>query len=311
MEDTGPSIDKRKVQGVAAAIAAYVAWGFLSPGAKLLLEYGGPWTINFHRTWLSLLVFLVLFGPNVSVRTAKGLARDVRLWILGIGGLGFTFVFYMYSVDRLEPTVATVLLYLAPLLIAFFAHRFLGEALHPWAYPTAILTLVGVLVAALTPSDGFTIPTVEAAGIALGLVGTLGWVFYTLYLGHASRFYGERELTLAAFATSGLLFLAGALLLEGVAFHITTRSLLLLAAYVAFPSVASFLLYAVAVGRAGAGTAGVLLGIELLATAVVSWLVTDETFGPDKIAGLLIVLVAVTAFLWAQRHAAGISKMRA
>ncbi len=298
------AVDKRKIQGVAAAVAAYVAWGFLSPGAKLLLEFGGPWTINFHRTWLSLLVFLLLFGPQVARTTGVALARDVRLWILGVGGLGLTFVFYMYSVERLEPTIVTVLLYIAPLLIAFFSHRYLGERLHPWAYPTAILTLVGVLVAALTPSDGFAIPSIEVLGLILGLIGTLGWTFYTLYLGYAGRFYGERELTLAAFATSGLLFLAGAGLLEAFAFEVTGRSILLMAAYVAFPSVASFLLYSVAVGRAGAGTAGVLLGIELLATAVVSWLVTDETFGPDKLVGLAIVLAAVTAFLWAQRRAA-------
>lgn len=289
---------------MAAAVAAYVAWGFLSPGAKLLLEFGGPWTINFHRTWLSLLVFLAIFGPRVARTTGVALARDVRPWILGVAGLGFTFVFYMYSVDRLEPTIATVLVYLAPLLIAFFSHRYLGERLHPWAYPTAIITLFGVVVAALSPSDGLAIPSVEALGLVLGLVATVGWTFYTLYLGYAGRFYGERELTLAAFATSGVLFLAGAGILEGFAFQVTARSVLLMAAYVAFPSVASFLLYTVAVGRAGAGTAGVLLGIELLATAVISWFVTDETFGPDKIVGLLVVFVAVTAFLWAQRHAA-------
>jgi drug/metabolite transporter (DMT)-like permease len=298
----GTEDQRTQAVGILAAVLAYVAWGFLSPGGKLLLDYAGPWTINFHRTWLSLLVFILLMGPRRSQRALAALGRDVQLWILGVGGLGLTFVLYLYSVDRLDPSVATVMLYLAPFLIAWAAHRFLGERRDPWVLPTALVTLAGVAMAVVEPIQGQQVPMGEVVGVVIGAGSVLGWAFYTVHLRFLSGHHPESVLTIAPFAASCVFFLVGGLLVEGLAFEVTRQSLLILAVYVAFPSVASFVLYTVAVRRAGATVAGVLLGVELLATAAVSAALGQEQFGIDKLIGYAIVLVTVTVFLLSRRR---------
>jgi drug/metabolite transporter (DMT)-like permease len=298
-----PDARQRRL-GIAAAIAAYLAWGFLSPGGKLLLEDGGPWTINLLRTALSLVAFVLLFGRATTVRVSKALARHLNLWILGVPGLGLTLTLYLYSVDRLEPTISTVLLYLSPIVIAVAARRLFKERLHPLAVPVALVTLAGVLLTIWTPQGGFGLTGTHGEGLLLGVLSVGGWVFYTLWLRKLSSTHPENDLTLAAFATSGVLFLAGTILVEGFDFTFTTRSTLLLALYVALPSVISFQLYTVAVKRAGAGVAAILIGVELISTAIISAALGQETFGGTKILGLAIVLAAVTIFIWRQNQIA-------
>ena len=295
-----PSAERRRhVEGIAAAILAYAAWGFLAPGGKLLLEYTGPWTLNFHRTWLSLAAFFLIYGPRANLRALRILTQKADTWTLGTL-LSGTFILYLMSIQLLEPTMAAVLLYFAPIFIAVAATRFLGEPWDRWTIPTTLVTLAGVGVAVFEPFQGGRLAVGEGLGLLLGTMGVVFWAAYTLDLKRLSRVYSERDLTIVAFVVSGLIFFVGAAFAEQLTFDLDARSALLLAAYVLFPSVASFMLYAVAVNRAGAGPTSVLIGVELVATALVSSVLTGERFSVEELAGLAIVLAAVTLFVWHQ-----------
>lgn len=286
-----------KARGLAAAVVAYTVWGLLAPIGKLLLESMGPFTINVLRTAGSLIVFVLIMGPGPFTRHLRLLGKDRRLWILGVAGLGGTFGAYLLSVKYLEPTIAALTIYLAPILISWGAKTRLGESASPLVFPTIALTLVGGFIAVIEPSRGGGLPRTEGWGLFLGLLGVLGWSFYTLYLKHLSAHYEDDALTVTSFASSGLAFLLAALVLEGLRFDATAESLGLLALYIVFPSVISFKLYALAVRHAGASIVSVLLGIELASTAVFSYFLTGEEFHFEKIIGLGLVLVAVTGFL--------------
>lgn len=289
-----------RAKGLVAAVLAYTAWGPLAPLGGLLLEHTGPFTLNTVRTAGSLVLFLLVLGPRTFGRSILLLGRDHRLWLLGVVGLGFTFGAYLGSLLFLEPTIAALTIYLAPIFITWFARKRMGERGSPWTIPVIVLTLVGGALAVLEPSKGRGLPAGEAWGLFLGLLGVVGWCFYTLYLRHLGNSYPDNELTLTSFLTSGLLFLAIAWPLEGLRFDYNATSLTQLGFYILFPSFLSFQLYSIAVRHAGAGLTSILLGIELAATAVFSYFLTGEQFSIDKIVGLLIVLAAVTGFLVAE-----------
>lgn len=286
-----------KTKGLVAAVLAYTAWGPLAPLGLLLLGHTGPFTLNTVRTAGALLLFLIVWGPRLVVRCFRLMGRDHRLWILGVVGLGFTFGAYLTSLKYLEPTIAALTIYLAPIFITWYAQRRLGEKGSPWTIPVVVLTLVGGAIAVLEPSRGASLPRGEAWGLFLGLLGVLGWCFYTIYLKHLGGAYTDQELTLSGFLTSGAAFLALAIPLERLAFDVNQASLLQMAFYIVFPSFVSFQLYSVAVRNAGASLTSILLGIELAATAVFSYFLTGEQFSADKIVGIGIVLAAVTGFL--------------
>jgi drug/metabolite transporter (DMT)-like permease len=286
-----------KTRGLVAAVLGYVCWGPLAPLGVLLLRDTGPFTLNTWRTVGSLVLFTATWGPSALVRSIRILGRDWRPWLLGTIGIGFTFSAYLGSLLYLEPTIGALTIYLSPVLIAWFAPRFLGEKNPRLALTTVLLTLAGGALAVLEPSKGVHVPNGVLFGLFLGVSGAFGWTFYSLQLRHLGTRYSDEELTLTTFLTSGLVFLVFALPLEHLQFHAGRLSLVRLAVYIVMPSYLAFRLYAVAIRQAGASVTAVLLGIELVATAVFSYFLTDETFSLDKIAGVAIVIAAVTAFM--------------
>ncbi|MBI2078437.1 MAG: DMT family transporter [Euryarchaeota archaeon] len=288
-----------KTKGLVAAVLAYSAWGPLAPLGTLLLEDMGVFTLNTVRTAGSLVLFAIVIGPRVFVRSLRILGRDPKVWLLGTLGLGFTFGAYLGSLQYLEPTIAALLIYLSPLLVAWIARRNLGEKPPRLFLPTIVLTIGGGALAVLEPSRGIHLGDRALLGLALGLLGVLGWTFYTLYLKHLGPKYEDSELTLTAFLTSGAVFLVATLLVPSERFHIEadTWTWVRLAFYIVFPSFISFQLYSIAVRNAGAAFTATLLGIEIAATAVFSYFLVGERFGWEKTLGILLVLGAVTVFL--------------
>lgn len=286
-----------KVRGLVAAVLAYTAWGPLAPLGALLLDATGPFTLNVLRTTGAIVLFGLVYGPKTVRRALQLVRRDRRIWILGGVGLGFTFGCYLTSLRFLEPTIAALMIYLSPILVVWVAHYKLGESASPLLWPTIALTLVGGVLAVVEPSAGFRLGRLVPLGLLLGILGAGGWTFYTVYLKRLTREYGDAELTLGAFFTSGAVFLALAVPFERFHVEISGPFLWEMLVYIVFPSFVAFQLYAMAVRNAGATIVSVLIGIEVFATAVFSYFLTGEQFHFNKVLGLVLVLGAVTVFL--------------
>ena len=288
-----------KTKGLIAAVLAYSAWGPLAPLGTLLLDDMGPFTLNTVRTAGSLLLFGITLGPRTLLRSVRLLGTDPRLWLLGIVGLGFTFGAYLGSLLFLEPTIAALLLYFSPLLVAWFARRSLGEPLPRLFLPTILVTIVGGALAILEPTQGIQLGRGALFGLLLGALGVFGWTFYTLYLKRLGTQYTDSELTLTAFLASGVVFLLATLVTPGERFAIEVDGMtwIRMGLYILFPSFISFQLYAMAVRNAGAAFTATLLGIEIAATAVFSYILVGEQFGWEKALGIGLVLASVTVFL--------------
>lgn len=285
--------------GLLFALAAYVSWGFLSPVGDLLLERLGPFTLNSLRTLAALPLLFALTGAEASKRAMRSVVQRVDVWVLGAGYLAGTFILFILSLRYLPPTLTTSTVYAAPLLIAAWQAFVEHERVSKWAVPATLATLAGAWLAfagdATVGGRGLWI------GLALASTSVVGWAAYTIHVKRLTLRYDPSELALAAFVTSAVTFSIGAAF-EGFRASWDAATVALFVLYVAFPTVLSFWAYNLALARVDATTIAVLLGVELLATAVVSAGITGETFGPTKILGLVVTTMAMTLYLWNEKR---------
>ncbi len=284
-------------RGVLFAVLSYVSFGFLSPVGQILLDSMPPFTLNAIRTLLALPLMVILFGLRTTKEALRLVRSDPQVWILGAFWLGITFVPYLWSLKYLPPTITTVTVYATPLLVAGWQRFRWRQRVSPLVLPTALITIVGAAMAVGSPG-GVQLDYEGRLGLALALLGVLGWTGYTLHLGRLTQTREPNALTLAAFVTAGVSFLAGSVVFEGVQVVIDRTTAAYLALYVVFPGVVSLWLYSLSLRHADAATVAVLIGVELVATAVVSYLLTSERFDSLKLGGLAVVAVAITAYLW-------------
>jgi drug/metabolite transporter (DMT)-like permease len=290
------------------AIGAHVAWGYLAPGGKILLEWWPEWSLNAVRLIAATLVLMLIYGRSETRYALKALLVDKNLLILGVVGIGFTFGLYIASLRYIEATAAAVLIFLAPFLTAAIARIAIKEPIG-WHLPVAAsivlvgayFTLFGVeslITALLVAGVGF--------GIAINLGSVLLWAVYTVHLRVVAPRYPLSRLMIATFTAASGFYLIMALLADRDRMDwsaaLSPVPLIHLSIYIAFPSIIAYLLYSAAIGRVGAGPITILLGVELIVTSIAAHLLLNELFPPIRIIGLALAGIAVAWFVWMQNR---------
>ena len=142
---TVPVLDsKARLTGYAFALAAGAIWGTTGPLSTALYAEGQQVTaVGFWRILLATLGFLVygLFKRDLFRIDQKGL-----LMVAGVGGLLVAIfeVCFQYAIRGLGIAPAVVLLYTAPIAVAFLGHALLGEKLTAVRVALAVMVLAGV-----------------------------------------------------------------------------------------------------------------------------------------------------------------------
>ncbi len=294
--------DRRAAQGILFAFLAYASWGLLSPVGKRLLEDFHPMGLNGVRFAIATAVFFLATGPTVvrdSLRLLRN--RDV-LWVNLLANVSLSL--FLYSLTTLPATFATLGFYTAPLWTAALARMMLGERMG-WSFlPAAVGLLAGgylTLFGLAAPGDGFSI-----GGLGLAVASAVVWGYYTVVLRRAAPGLPLKPLMGASFLFGTVYFLGLALVLEGppAVLHQSAATWGWLALHVAFPSLAAFALFNAALQRAPAGPVNLLVGAELGFTVLFAWLLFGQGLALDQLAGLVIVLGSVTAYLAARSKAA-------
>lgn len=291
-------MDRRHLTGLAFAFLAFASWGLLSPVSKRLLDDFEPMGANavrFAVATLVLLPWLRWTGLRDSVRL---LARREVLWFNVLANASLTL--FLYSLVRLEPTFSTLGFYSAPLWTALLAAVVLKERMGPWFVPAAIGLLAGgylTLFGPQAPGPGF-----EAFGMALALGSAIVWAWYAVELRRHAPGIALKPLMGAGFLFGTVWYYGFAVLLEGWP-NLTDQSAVTwgwVAVHVAFPTLASFILFNAAMQRAPAGQVNILIALELAGTVFFAWLLFGEDFTPWQLAGLALALASVSGYLWSR-----------
>ncbi len=220
-------------------------------------------------------------------------ADGVRIGLSGfvLNGVQFAAMYLAFDAG-LGATLASLMQSLSPVLTALLAATFLGERLSPLQVVGFLIGVAGVVLVLG--------PDVEEAGGTLGLVcgvvGVLGLSVGTLgqrWIGHAPDPLWSATIQFGV-AAPPLLVLA--LVVEGTdVVRDPAKAGIALVYLAVVNSIIGLGLLGILVRARGAGAAASVFFLMPPVTAVLAWLVLDETLGVREIAGLVITVVGVAA----------------
>ncbi len=254
-------------------------------------------------TWRSILgSTLLVAGVLVASRLGRSqlvgvrhIPRTHRLQLLVASGtIVVTNLAVFTALERSSISLVLIALYTYPVMVALAAVRIWGDPLTASRVLALALASLGMVLVVVGPSLGQGGLTVDAAGLALGLVGAASNSLYALLAarGYPSLPAMQASATIGVLAAAGFLStaaLAGSL--ASVAEPLQTGSgweWLALAAVIgqAIPAVA----YIAGYRRVGATGASILMLLEPVVAVMLAVLLVSERPSPLQLVGGLMVL---------------------
>lgn len=292
-------VEKRRLQGVAAVLAAGTGYAFMSILVKRAFELGlGPIQVISLQSWLASIVLLTyaVFFKREIFRVSRH-----TLWLLAlqgvVGALG-TSLLYAYSLKFLPVSVAILLLYLYPALVlaagVFIWHKKVGRQ----ELVALLLTLGGTTLASGIFSG---VGVIAWIGIALGLAGAMAYAVFNLV--------GEIVLAkvsplVAMCYTQWVCSIALLVILKGDIMSLPwqnaqTWEIGILLATVA--SILPFYMILVGIERLGADQAAILSTFELPMTFILAGVFLNEFPTGDQWVGGSLVLGGILLLNWRRK----------
>jgi drug/metabolite transporter (DMT)-like permease len=280
-----------EAQGRSAATAA-VAIGAallgLAPIGVRLSELG-PQATNFWRFALALpiLALAAAFArPSPDMRQTG--------WLLGAGLLfGLDLSLWAAALGLTTVANATLLANMTPLFAALFAWVLFRERLRGGVLVGGVVALVGALVLALARAQSGAGPDGAAQGWlgdGLGLAAALGYAGYLLIVRALRGQVGVGAVMFWASLSAAVFALLLSLALGERLLAHTARGWAILLGLGIVTQVGAQGLIAWGVGRLPIVVSAVLLWLQPLSAAVLSWLLFDERFGPLAFVGAGLIL---------------------
>ncbi|MBE7732279.1 EamA family transporter RarD [Devosia faecipullorum] len=189
-------------KGVAAALSAYLLWGFL-PILFRLLEQAGSVLIVAERTLWSLLLLVGIIVATRGMADVRNLLRDWRkMRIIGLSAilLVANWLLYVWAVESGQVLEASFGYFINPLVNVAIGMIFLGERQN--RLQTIAIGIAAIAIVIQSVGLG------NVPYIALGLAFTFGFYGYirkTAEAGPATGLFAE-TLVVAPFAMSYVIF---------------------------------------------------------------------------------------------------------
>jgi len=280
--------------GLWLIVAAAVQWAMLGPMARVAFAEGvSALTVAFWRATLGAL----LFAAHAAFTQAPPLHRHDR-WpaaLLGVAGMAVMYVTYFKSVQYGGAALAAILLYAAPVWVALGAHFILRERVSAAEAAALGLTLIGVVLVALSGRNTSPDASQTAGQFAVTwpvlLFGTLSGLSYAGYFLMGRPLFGRnapsRVLAWALTATSVVL-----LPFVDWRLHSTTAWLAIgfLAVLCTF---GAYLCNATGLRTVAASRAATVATLEPVLAVVAAWLVWGERLAPLGLVGALLVVTGI------------------
>lgn len=278
---------------IAAPALFVVLWssGFL--GSKAGLPYAEPMTfLSLRMGALVLILGLLVLVTRPPWPSRSAALHNVVAGLL-VHGLYLGGVFVSIA-NGLPAGLSALIVALQPILTSTLANRWLGErvAYHQWA--GLLLGLVGVWLVVQDRAGGNAAPVAWIA-IFIALQGiTIG----TLY---QKRFAGGVDWRTGLFiqyAGSGFAFVLAAFAFETRVVHWTPQFMLALGWLVIVLSLGAIWLLYFMIRHAAATRVASLFYLTPPVTALMAWLLFDETLQPLAIVGMAICVAGVFLVNW-------------
>lgn len=276
-------------------IIAGILWGMMGIFVRRLGTYGfTSIQIASLRITVGAVIFLIitfLFDRDrLRIRM-----RDLG-WFAGLGIcsiLLFT-VCYFTTITMASLSVAAILLYTAPIMVMLMSLVLFGEKLTMRKALALILAFLGCVL--VTGFGGGA--QISAAAIGFGLLSGFGYGLYSILGTYVLKKYSPVTVTTYAFLCGGV----GALFvcdlpdmirkIQRAEGRMGLAGLIFLTAFVT--AVLPYLFYTIGLVSVKASSASIMASIEPVVATIAGVLVFREALTPFSLAGILLVLGAIT-----------------
>lgn len=237
---------------------------------------------------------------SVAILSRRELRTQVRsvqlsrvvLPLLGSGllsGTGF-YILLIYTFDVAGVAVGTVLLYLAPSLVAFGAWRIFGDRLSKVQRISLVTSLVGVVGVSGIISGG---ERVGLLGAVLGLASAIAYASHSLF----GQVLLTRLQPLVVVGLTSIICAAGIwtikLIVEGATMPSLEATALIIAVIGVGTTLIPLVLYTWGLSRLGAARASLLTMVEPAIAVLLAYVILGETLTLWQWAGGSLVVVSV------------------
>jgi drug/metabolite transporter (DMT)-like permease len=285
------------------AAGAATLWAVNGTVSKVILASGVSSLrlsqVRMTGALIGFVVVLLLTAPE-RLRVRRRELPFLAVW--GIGGLAFVQWFYFLAIHRLAIGIALLIEYVAPLLVALWAHYVFHEPVRRRIWLALAFALAGLALIVNVHHGG----TISTSGIVFALSSAAAYTFYILL---AERGVGDRDavsLLAWGFAFGALFwcFLApwwsfpaarvGAdvsLLGRLSDYHLPVWALM--AFLIVIGTIVPFFLLVSALRHLPATRVGVIAMLEPVGATIVAWAWLNESLGALQLVGAAIVLCAI------------------
>ncbi|HEY3365496.1 MAG TPA: DMT family transporter [Symbiobacteriaceae bacterium] len=231
----------------------------------------------------------------ITRRTLPDLRTALQLLLMG--GVGYTAMSSLYlssvAADRLSPSLAALLLYTYPAIVACLAWWFDGQTLTGRKTAALLVTLAGVALVLIAPGAGSLFTW---TGALLALASSVVYAIYIFFGSRVSRRSSPVVVTAYVSTATAAVFL-GYGVLAGDLVRVAPAGWWAMAGTAFFATVLAVMLFFAGVERLGPSRASIVSTLEPVGTALLSAVAFGDRLGPWQVGGGALVLAGI---VWLQ-----------
>ena len=264
-------------------ILASIIWGSIGVAGKIAYELGGdPLTLILYRTLL--IIPLAIYIAR-GVRSFKNM---FKLIVLGVFLIPAFYLTYFYTVEIIEASTASLLLYIAPILVSIISKIVFNERLTTAKASALVLAIIGVAIL------NYGNINFNPIGLILGLTSAFNYAAFIIiskYMLNKGITPEQIAIVPPAFASITLLTISVA---SGLDFIHIPLSVLVISIYLAYIATGfAYYLFNNSLKHVEASRASIGTLAEPVSAVILSSIILQEPLTIQKIIGGGVILTAI------------------
>jgi len=284
--------NNRKIYIYILAILAMLFWGMSFVWTTVVFKYYTPVTTVFLRLLISTL--LMFGGLKLAGKIEKIKRGDLRLFLWS--SLLNPFLYFIgesFGLKYSSPTISAAFISMIPLIIPVVAFFTLREKLPKLSIAGLLISFGGIMMMLINKDMSLN---ATPGGIAFLTLAVTTAVWYSILLKKLTARHSSFFIIAVQNLIGTLYFLPVFLIFELPEFASVQPNFELVGSLLALAVLCSslaFVFFAMSTKEIGVSKTGIMTNLIPVFTAVFSYIILDEYFSINKIAGIVVVIIGL------------------
>ncbi len=282
----------RKIYIYFVAMLAMLFWGMSFVWTSIVFKYYSPITTVFLRLLIS--TALMFGGLKLLGKMEKIKKGDLKLFL--VSALLNPFLYFIgesFGLKYSSPTISAVFISMIPLIIPVVAFFSLREKISKLSIIGLIISFGGIMMMLINKDFSLN---ATPAGIAFLSLAVLTAVWYSILLKRLTAKHSPFFIIATQNLIGTIYFLPLFLIFELPEFLLVTPTFELISSILSLAILCSslaFVFFAMSTKEIGVSKTGMLTNLIPVFTAIFSYIMLDEFFSINKIAGMVVVMIGL------------------